>query len=760
MNSPIVIQKNILFELLKITTAEEVDKLIQSHDFFKNCKWEYYGAMENNAGIIKAQSPDPVGALVEKITNGNDSLLIRRCWENNIDPTSSDAPQSQYEAVKLFYGEDIANYNLTEKQTREIASSTVRIIAEGEKDKPTLTVIDFGEGQQPQDFSNTFLSIGHSNKTKIKFAHGVYNQGGSASLKFCGGGYQLVLSKRAPSIQKSYDDSWGFTLVRERYEQGSKAEQYEYCVMKEGDKYVIPHFGFEPLKIPSMNITFESGSLVRLYSYILKNANLFITGQRERELAREINKRYFSMPLPIELNELRTTLPGWAKKNEKTRIYGLWRLLAKQLNDKNLIRHKLLLQGELGVFGLRKIEILVLNDESQEGQSYKNQTDKVFFTVNGQAQHTETVNFLKTDCLLPDLAQFMIVHVDLSNANYQANKIFQTARSGVIAIPEYDVFRTKLIKAIKEDNTLIELDKEYKQRKLTNTQPEDKDLSRYIEKLVKNNTSFIPYFQIGLEIPVEKPIGPKTNYVGNYIPTFMELIGINQKLVPCNRYSWIRLKTDAKEDYLTRESENGDFSFSHSKIVEINQYSLRDGVIPIKIEPRSDSKVGEKDTLSFELTRPGLSSLAVKIDVEIGPPETPRINPKGKPKQANKSALKLPEKRFISKEQWEERNWNGTDIAEVNESHDGITVYINKEPDVLTEFPLRNPKYKSGDMISAVRKKYYATIYLYAIAMFFEMGKDSVHKEKRDWALPISLKAISKFLLDLEFSSRSTKDNN
>ena len=34
------------------------------YGFFKNCKWVPYGDQENNAGTIKAQSPDPVGALV------------------------------------------------------------------------------------------------------------------------------------------------------------------------------------------------------------------------------------------------------------------------------------------------------------------------------------------------------------------------------------------------------------------------------------------------------------------------------------------------------------------------------------------------------------------------------------------------------------------------------------------------------------------------------------------------------------------------
>lgn len=222
--------REILYSLAKATSQDEVSQLIATHPFFKDCKWEFYGGLPNNAGIIKAQSPDPVGALVEKITNGIDALLVRACITKGINPESPEAPQNQAEAIRLFFGDGVADFSIDEKQVRNLAGKTVRIIAEGQTDNPAITVVDFGEGQHPRDFPDTFLSIGHSNRTKIYFAQGVYNQGGSAALKFCGNGYQLVVSRRAPDISNQNSD-WGFTLVRERYEQGSRAEQYEYCLV-------------------------------------------------------------------------------------------------------------------------------------------------------------------------------------------------------------------------------------------------------------------------------------------------------------------------------------------------------------------------------------------------------------------------------------------------------------------------------------------------------------------------------------------------
>lgn len=752
MTSQQKINKEILLKLLSATTQEEVTDLINTHLFFKNSKWVPYGNQENNAGTIKAQSPDPVGALVEKITNGIDALLTRMCWDKKIDPISQLAPQSQNEAVRKFFGEKVANFELSDKEVREIAAKTVRIIGEGTADKPTFSVIDSGEGQHPKDFSKTFLSIGGSNKIKIRFAHGVYNQGGSAALKFCGNGYQLILSRRAPNIRNGEEDLWGFSLVRERYEQGFKAEWYEYCIV-DGE---VPSFPYEPLKVLPDGEVFESGSYVRLFSYSLRNPNFFITGQRERELAREINKRYFSMPLPIQITELRTQLRGYSEKNKFTRIYGLWRLLKKQFDDKKIIKTFLPLKAELGVFGLRNIEIVVLNDEGDAGQSYKNQPEKIFLTVNGQAQHTETVNFLKTNCLLPDLAPYMIVHIDLSNASYQANKVFHTARSGMIDIPEYEEFHKRLTDSIKGDETLKELNREYKERKIRNAQPEDKDLSRYIGRLVKDNPFLASLLNIGEEVPTEKPEGTKKEYQGEYIPTIFD-IGANEKKIPYNRYARLRIKTDAMNDYLTRTKDKGELRWSSSKLVQINHYSLKNGFLPVRIEPAKDVKPGDADTITFELTRPTQDSLKADLKIIIGEFEEPKINPPGQEKPPTTLALKLPKLEQVPKDDWGNfesvygGNWTGQDVVKVEEDQEGITVYINKEPDVLSDFPKRNPRYSSGDMMAAIQKRYLASVYLYSVAMFFDM-KDQ--PEKRDWTIPASMRAISKFLLDLAFTTR------
>jgi len=747
--------KKILLALLQITTQEEVTNLIETHEFFKNCKWHSYGDKDNNAGFIKAQSPDPIGALVEKITNGIDAVLIKKCWENNIDPSSDQAPQNMGEAILTFFSNNVVNFQLSDKEIRDIADKTVRVIAEGTTERPTISVIDFGEGQYPKDFPKTFLSLGESNKIKIKFAHGIYNQGGAAALKFCGNGYQLILSRKVAG-NNNKADYWGFTLVRERYEQGYRAEWYEYCTIETHNGLEVPSFPYEPLKILPDDDIFEEGSYIKMYSYAMKNPQFFITGQREGELAREINKKYFAMPLPILLQEQRTQLPRWEKgKNDKTRIYGFWKLIKKQLKNEKIIRGFLTLKAELGVFGLRTIEILVLNDESEEGTSYKKQTEKVFLTVNGQVQHFETISFLKTDCLLPDLAPYLIIHIDLSDAGYWANKLFNTARTSLIDLPEKEVFRQRLTNSIKGDETLKELNEEYKKRKLEHAQPEDKDLSQYIGRLVKDNPFLTSLLKTGEEIPTGKPEGPKKEYVGEYIPTIFEIIGENTKEIPYNRYGRVRIKTDAVNDYLTRERDRGELKWTPSPIVQISQYSLRDGVIPIRIDPTKNTKPNDTASITFELTRPGQDSLKIKLQIIIGEFEEPKVSPSGKSRKPTTLALKLPKREYVPRVDWPKFDWTGQDIAKVEQDQENITVYINKDPDILTDFSKRNPKFDSGDMVTIIQKRYFASIYLYALAIFFEMKNKP---EEREWIIPSAMKAISKFILDLSFTQRISEN--
>lgn len=62
----------------------------------------------------------------------------------------------------------------------------MQILAHGDKLNPSLIIYDDGEGQHPDNFENTFLSLLKGNKNEIHFVQGKYNMGGSGAIVFCG----------------------------------------------------------------------------------------------------------------------------------------------------------------------------------------------------------------------------------------------------------------------------------------------------------------------------------------------------------------------------------------------------------------------------------------------------------------------------------------------------------------------------------------------------------------------------------------------
>ncbi len=188
--NPKVDLKTLFLKLYNAKTEEEVDAFIANQpDIFENKNWVPIGNNESNYGIIENQQSNPIAALVEKVTNSIDAILTRKCLENGIEPDATNAPHSMSEAIERFFPDhkqwDLPTFR--RKQAEEI-----QILADGPPRNTSVIIYDNGEGQHPQDFDNTFLSLVRGNKNKIMFVQGKYNMGGSGSIVFCGKkGYHL-----------------------------------------------------------------------------------------------------------------------------------------------------------------------------------------------------------------------------------------------------------------------------------------------------------------------------------------------------------------------------------------------------------------------------------------------------------------------------------------------------------------------------------------------------------------------------------------
>ena len=178
-----------LFESLYFAKdEEEIQEIIKKNiSIFDDDNWKPLGQNKSNYGVVKNQQSNPIAALIEKATNSIDAILTKQCLEKGVDPTSEQAPKSMDEAIEIFYPQN--NWDLT--TNRKAQSEEIQIIADGKGPRnqknqyPTSVIIyDNGEGQHPENFENSFLSLLRGNKNNIHFVQGKYNMGGSGAIVF------------------------------------------------------------------------------------------------------------------------------------------------------------------------------------------------------------------------------------------------------------------------------------------------------------------------------------------------------------------------------------------------------------------------------------------------------------------------------------------------------------------------------------------------------------------------------------------------
>jgi hypothetical protein len=611
------IQKKLLLKILGCDTADNLREFIDSDSYFTQGTWQPYGGYPNNAGVINGQMKEPENSLIEKITNSIDAILMRKCQESGVSPKDqSKAPKDMEEAINLYFGgrEEIR------KHRSEFAKQMIRVTAEGKKDKPTITIIDQGEGQTPDEISETILSLQKEIKKKIRFVYGTYNQGGSSALGFCHGScntvnyVQLVISRRAQSISDKTKDSCylGFTIVRSRYDDEGGNFTYEYFVDKENK---IPRFSFnEPVRINGYD--FSEGCVIRLYDYQLTNpGNIVFRGLNEA-----IEKKLSYSPLPMFLNELRAykgdteyTIFGFREKME--------RLYSKIIHPGFPNDYPV----ELGDIGKKAIRIFVLQHKSRHKEnidSYLTQKEKVFFIRNGMTLHSENASWLREYCGLTDLAPYMFIFVDISEISPALATMLHSGREQFRNTPTTR-FTLERLKIFLE--SFKELDKEYGSLTAADTEIEDKDLKKQLAKEAIKDPELKKLFDLGEDFTIQEGKGPKPTppYQGEYLPTKFELIGADNKFVEKRTFSKISFRTESSDDLFMRGENRGEYNWAESDKFFVSFCGIHKGIITFRIDVKPYIEIGATSEIEFSLKVPSKGirfSKTVKFEL-INTPE-------------------------------------------------------------------------------------------------------------------------------------------
>ena len=272
------LSRRIALALLEADSVEDVQEVLndsEAKEWFDDPQhWSPYGNRDKNWDTVGNQQTNPVGAIVEIITNGIDSILLRKAREEGLDDMRSEkAPQSMFDAVKRYFPHVVeGKIGLLEPSQRTaLAKECIQIGIRRPHRKnhlyPTYTIVDFGEGQLPEDFVKTFLSLSEKNKEGIPFVQGKFNMGSTGSIRFCTrsdirlGHYKLIVSRRHGQ------EYWGWTLIRvrgPRKGEGLPVTEYFHPYKNNIPKFVKD--SISAFRHDSLGCVKE-GSIVKLYEY-------------------------------------------------------------------------------------------------------------------------------------------------------------------------------------------------------------------------------------------------------------------------------------------------------------------------------------------------------------------------------------------------------------------------------------------------------------------------------------------------------------
>lgn len=754
--------EQLFWNIYESKNEDELHTIVRNHPLLSNpLNWKPYGT-ENNFSTFENQQSNSVAALVEKITNSIDALLIKHCLLMGIDPKGQNAPDSMQKAVEIFYNIKNGDFSDVLASDRRTVAEDIQILATGEKFSPNIAVYDNGEGKQPDEFVNTFLSLHRGNKTSIQFVQGKYNMGSTGAVVFCGRHrYQLILSRRQDRFEKSKDSNpFGYTLVRrhpltESEDATHRSAWYEYFTV-EGK---IPRFDRSELDLGLKGRNFLYGSLVKMYSYQLPRG---VRSDITLELWRELNQLLYHPALPFIVYEKRDYK---GKRQDKLVLGNKTRIFIDEREKKE--HDTLTFTVDSRELGRVNIEVTVFKSgvESREFIGER----PVVFTVNGQAQGWLSRRFITQGLGFSMLRDSMLIHVDCTSILTSFRQdLFMASRDRLKESESTEILKDKIVQVLKSNETLRDLNQRRKNQlmhesgedrkvleKLLSNVPIDKELLNILKKngdlsFLKRNGSNFDEHKKDFKFSEEKKPRVSKRFPSIFkIDLKQDIEGKKVKSIPINGKGVIKFETDVVDEYLFRPDSKGDLQLqilnwkkNHESggvkpgkpnrvddVIEVTREGPSDGLIRITFEPKNDLSVGDEIELSARLTSPD-GDLESIFWVKIVDPQNEEKKPEKKyDNPALPKLIRVFERPESPDERsWQDYNFTGDDVVKILGSDepsqenliDGIA--INMDAFAVKRHISRN-RIMHQEQIKQVRDKYCITTYLHTLFLYAIMDK-------------------------------------
>lgn len=715
------LSKNIALRLIGAKSAEDVHAVltdeVERFYFDDPQNWSPYGNREKNWDTVGNQQTNPIGALVEIVTNGIDTILLRKARESGmVDFRSSDAPASMVDAVKRFFPHVVEGkiQRLEPKQRTELAQKCIQVAVQRPYRKnhqyPTYTMIDAGDGQLPQDFPKTFLSLSEKNKEGIPFVQGKFNMGSTGSLRFCTrsdirlGHYKLIVSRRPGQPY------WGWTLIRVRGPRaGESLPVAEYFHI---NKTAIPKFRADTLSAfghVSLGVT-QEGSIVRLYEY---------------DIGPESRSVDFGIYNALTVNLIDCALPIQLYDFDATPVVGKGPLRAEGIAARTFGGLNVVLRAELSestevdidepkvggntewvhlVEDIKDEELghirVVATAVSRLQEFLSKQPARVFYTINGQTHAIERASFLNTRTGLPDLRNHVLVNVICDDMNKQAMAtIFMPDRERKANTVLARMLEARIIEALKGDEKLRAYAAEIRRRRASAHVENQQETNDLLRELVKADPAIRELFGLGVFLPeMDKGSGGDEVFKGKKFPTMLSPLNLRTedgglvKDLPINATRRIECGTDAENDYLTRVDSPGATWCSVDEHVMPHSVKLRNGNARFTLNAPNTARVGDTIYVEFGFVDNARAvPLKFGVTIRYTEAEEPSTKPSGKrtnSKPSEQLAIGQPNFHWVPEVDWSEHNFDQDSAAYVSLGETTV-VYVNSDNRYLRAMRVR-----------------------------------------------------------------------
>jgi hypothetical protein len=680
---------NILEALLKAETENDVEKVIRQESIFQNQEnWKKYGDLENNWGSIGSQQDEATSALVEKLTNSIDALLLLKCQLSGINPKSEAAPRDIFSATESFFGVKKGKLHELPKDELSNLAENIQLIATGPKGAegcPSIAIADLGEGQNPQDFPKTFLSLHKSNKPDIHFVTGKFNMGGTGVIRYCGRNhaYQLLISKRCPMLENA-NNQWGFTLIRRLRPSGRMRNSVIQYFAPNGQIPIIHDKTLKLLPFCKASIAepykadMKWGTYIKLYEYQLKEKTNIIL-----DLFVNLNRLLYKIPLPIRLIECR----DYGGHTPESNLIGMDQRL--QVDRSELLDPDFPASAvtKLGPLGKVEIKYYLFNygiDKKQLNRWVGK--EPIYFTINGQTHARLPAYFFKRQNVRLDyLENYLSINIDCTDiSNDLVEDLFMTSRDRMVKGDLRAQIESDLETVLRSHTGLREKNEFYRQKKVKDRIEDETIKLDVLNNIISTSPALAILFGKGVKLsdPTKRGnIGKE--FQGKRFPTYFKIAkkheGLLIKECPQKKHCVVLFETDAQNDYLDRIDDPGTLTISNERYIK--NVFLYNGILHVEIHPNGDFAVGEKIHFSVKLTSPYPVDgyFEEQFQVSITPGEETVTKHKRNKRELKVEGLSMPKIIKVRKEEWEEYEWGENDAIQINKTEATTDAHINMD---------------------------------------------------------------------------------